>query len=578
MKKYLSLFAAALLTLGFAACSDVPAPYGINDDDIDNPSGNGGTVQTLPFAESFASSLGGFTSYAVSGDYNWVKQTYGGGCATASSYDSSTKTNNPAEIWLVSPTFDFTGITAAHISFDYALVYAEAAHVATHYLLKASANYEAGNEPGTAEWTTIPMALTSSSSFPASGSWPNSGNINIPEDFLNKSGVTFALVYISTTKAATWEVNNIKIEEGEGETFGPTEPDTPQPVEGVILEAPFNSALTSNLGDFITWDEKGSGYNWTYNSTYKCAYMTSYDSPSKTNNAADSWLISPNFDLTGVTAAYVSFDYKLAYASGNNSEYKVLVGQGFPGAGASPGRINWTELPVTWTTLTTFSGASWSTTGKLAIPEEFLGKENVCVAIEYISTTKAATWEIQNLVVAQGEGDTPGGNDDPNDNPGGNTDPGDVTGESVTVEAASLGLGNAAELTTYNLNEGISWSFAQNEGSNSPKYYNVDKSARLYAQNSVTIASLSGRKIKAVIFNCSPTYNGTNYRGNEQMTASTGTITKDATAETVTVSGVNAAELTVKNAFTSNSAGTQLRIVSMQVVFEDGTVATVRRR
>lgn len=565
MKKFLSLFATALLTLGFAACSDVPAPYSIFDDDIDDNGGgeNSGVVTDLPYAESFSSSFGKFKSINTSGSGNWVIDF---NTAKAAGYDNNTKVTTPGTYYLVSPEIQLPD-EPCHVSFEYILRYVAAAD--NQQLLISDSWSE---ENPTEGWTLINNVFTEGSDWNTF----SKADINIPEQFQGKT-IRVGLRYNCGESGSTWEVRNIVIDTGRGEDGkidgqggGGT-----QPSDDYILYAPFSSALTSNLGDFLTWDDNQSGYNWTYNSSYKCAYMTSYDSSSKTNNAADSWLISPAFDLTGVEEAYVTFDYKLAYASGNNDEYRILIGRGFPGEGASPGRINWMNLPVTWTMLSSFSGASWSNTGKLPIPTEFLGQSDVRVAIEYISTTKAATWEIQNLIVAKGAGD----DSDTDPGTGSDTDPGDVTGSSITVASASMGIANAAELTSYTFNEGVSWSFAQNEGTNSPKYYEVDKTARLYAKNSVTITSNDGRTIKAIIFNV-PEYQGTVYVGNDQMTASSGTITRNSSEKTVTVSGVNASEVKIVNDFTQNKAGTQLRIVSMQVVFSDGssTRAFFRRR
>jgi hypothetical protein len=149
-------------------------------------------------------------------------------------------------------------------------------------------------------------------------------DINVPEQFQGKT-VRIALRYNCGESGSTWEVKNLVVDKGSGQDGqidgqGGTDP---QPQTDAILSAPFSTALTSNLGDFLTWDEQGNGYNWTYNSTYKCAYITSYDSPSKTNHPANAWLISPVFDLTGVTAAYVrsTTNWPMPLATTTNTAY-----------------------------------------------------------------------------------------------------------------------------------------------------------------------------------------------------------------------------------------------------------------
>lgn len=561
MKKYLSLLATALLTLGFAACSDVPAPYSIFDGEEEG--GEGGTtdvvITELPYAEPFTSTLGKFVSINTDGSGNWIIDF---STAKAAGYDNSTKTTTPGTYYLVSPEIQLPDVPC-HIMFEYILRYV-ASNDDQQLLISDSWDKENPTEG----WTLVNNVFTEGKDWNTFAQ----ADINVPEQFQGKT-VRIALRYNCGESGSTWEVKNFVIDTGTGQDGnidgqGNTDP---QPSDDYILYAPFTSALTSNLGDMIAWDEKGGGYNWTHNSTYKCAYITSYDSPSKTNHPADAWLISPAFDLTGVEEAYVTFDYKLAYASTNNDDYRVLIGSGFGGEGCSPGRITWTQLPVTWTTLSSFSGAAWSNTGKLAIPAEYLGQSDIRLAIQYISTEKAATWEIQNLIVAKGAADEPGTDPgtDPGTTPG--IDPGDLTGSSVTVVAKDMNIANAETVVSYSFSEGIVWNCAQNEGTTPPKYYVVDKSLRLYAKNSITVTAADGRNIKAIVINCAPTYNGTNYRGNAQMTASSGTIYKDAAAETVTINGINASEVKIINDFTENKSGTQLRIVSMQVIFNDGS-------
>lgn len=551
MKKYLSFFAIALFILGFAACSDVPAPYGIFDGDIDDNGGeeSSDVVTNLPYAESFSSSLGKFRSINIGGSGNWVIEF---STAKAAGYDNNTKVTTPGTYLLVSPEIQLPN-EPCHVSFEYILRYVAAAD--NQQLLIS----DTWNEDNPAEgWTLINNVFTEGTDWTTF----SKADINIPEQFQGKP-IRIALRYNCGESGSTWEVRNIVIDTGRGEDgkIDGQGGEQPQPSGDYILYAPFSSALTSNLGDFLIWDDNQSGYNWIYHSTYKCAYISSYESSDKVDYPADSWLISPAFDLSNVTEAYVTLDYKMVYASGNNDEYRVLIGKGFSGEGSSPGRINWTQLPVTWTMLSSFTGASWSNTGKLAIPAEYLGQSDIRVAIEYISTTKSAIWEIQNLIVAQGAGDSPSGG-------GGQPD---ITASSVTVVAANIGVADAAALSNYNFNENVSWTFAQNEGSSTPKYYKIDKSARLYAQNSITITSLDNRPIKTIVINCVPTH-----RGNEQMTTSRGTISKNAAAETVTISDINAPDVTIKNAYTENKSGTQLRIVSMEVIYNDGS--STRRR
>ena len=120
MKKYLSLLFAVALTLGFAACSDVPAPYGINDiEDNNGGEENESSVRTLPFTATFAQSLEGFTAIDKIGNYLW-KIDYGSAAITA--YENGE--NNRSDSWLISPQLDLRNIQHAKIAFEFILRYA----------------------------------------------------------------------------------------------------------------------------------------------------------------------------------------------------------------------------------------------------------------------------------------------------------------------------------------------------------------------------------------------------------------------------------------------------------------------
>lgn len=137
---------------------------------------------------------------------------------------------------------------------------------------------------------------------------------------------------------------------------------------------------------------------------------------------------------------------------------------------------------------------------------------------------------------------------------------GEVSGNSITAEMSSFGLSNAEDLTTLTLSDGTTLSFSQEDGTNAPKYYDSGSAARLYAKNSVTISS--AKTISKVEFDCVA-----NYTGNDQLTASPGSVAKDGTK--VTISNVKASTVKVTNDYTDVKAGTQLRIVSITITYAE---------
>ncbi len=113
MKK-LYILAAACLTLGFTACEDVPAPYGINDKLPDTPETP--TDENLILSADFASTIQPFNNYTTDGSGAWVNK-YNTACATG--YNGGVTT--PGTYYLVSPEMDLTGVEAAHVTYDYVL-------------------------------------------------------------------------------------------------------------------------------------------------------------------------------------------------------------------------------------------------------------------------------------------------------------------------------------------------------------------------------------------------------------------------------------------------------------------------
>ncbi len=89
----------------------------------------------------------------------------------------------------------------------------------------------------------------------------------------------------------------------------------------------------------------------------------------------------------------------------------------------------------------------------------------------------------------------------------------DVTyadGSKESAVMANLGLENAANLTTHTLG-GLTFSFAQGESTNPPKYYNSGTAARMYAKNALTI---TGKKaFTSIVLNCATG----GYTGNELL-------------------------------------------------------------
>lgn len=212
--------------------------------------------------------------------------------------------------------------------------------------------------------------------------------------------------------------------------------------QGTGSHLPYTVTFESSLGDFTTENTVGD-FPWTCQ--HSCAQITSYidtdGDGTKENNPATSWLISPAFDLTGVEAAHVSFDYILRYANASDlaTNYQVLVSKDYT-KDAGVAAASWTVLPLDLVQVSDWD--TWTNTGNLNIPAEFCNTAKVTIALRYIAQAKAATWEVKNFVLDQGAGDQGAG-----DNGGGSGEEGGVKTLPYSEEFSTT-LGGFKNYTT----------------------------------------------------------------------------------------------------------------------------------
>jgi hypothetical protein len=140
------------------------------------------------------------------------------------------------------------------------------------------------------------------------------------------------------------------------------------------------------------------------------------------------------------------------------------------------------------------------------------------------------------------------------------------TGSSEVT--ASFGDLDCSNLASIKLSDGTTLAVAQEDGKSAPIYHESTKIIRIYARNSITI-NAGSKKIAKVIF-AYDTYNGTAYKGNDEMYgegSSKITPSKDDTH--VTFSGVNSSTLKVVNWLEGgNSGGTQFRISAITIQYQ----------
>ncbi|MBR4389281.1 MAG: hypothetical protein IKT00_08915 [Prevotella sp.] len=197
-----------------------------------------------------------------------------------------------------------------------------------------------------------------------------------------------------------------------------------------------SETFASNFGQFEVVTPKGIA--WVIN--YSTATGTGYNSKDKTNTESESYLISPEIDLSEVNEAYLTFLYIFRYKN-NAGEDKVLITDEYTG---DPTTTNWDDMTGTLT-----EGTDWDTFYSFDqnIPEKFLGKKAVRIALYYSGTDKSSrTWEVKNLKVMKGkapEGNTP---EMPTDLTGAGTKENPYTVADANKIIASLGNSTSDEV------------------------------------------------------------------------------------------------------------------------------------
>ena len=320
----------------------------------------------------------------------------------------------------------------------------------------------------------------------------------------------------------------------------------------VVYNLPFEESFAGTKGEFTINEVSGYSGVWATNGEYIKASAYSGG-----NNAAESWLASPKFDLTGVEKPLLKFKHACNYFNGAApADFFTLW------ATANNGET-WTQLSVN-----NYPAGDNGTFVDASVDLSAYKNQVIKFAFKYTSTTStAATWEIKNLsfidglapvleaeetaitVPAAGVTDATLALTVENiatvnvdytgcvtaasvsgstltysvaENTAATEKPGTITlsaagvddvvinltqqaagaaeEQTVTFQFSSYGLSNATEYTDFTEGD-IALKFAQ--GTNAslvPKYYSSGTGMRMYVDNTLTV---TGGKITKIVITCS---------------------------------------------------------------------------
>ena len=167
-------------------------------------------VVTLPYSNDFTDgTFGDLTTYSVIGDQVWGVAAYGNPepGAKVTGYDGGNFAN---EDWMITPAIDMSAVTAAKMVFDEAINYANVINDEQEVMV--STDYAGTGDPSSATWTEVSVSGRS-----AGDNWDfvTVNEIDLTP-YAGEATVYVAFKYQSSDSyGATWEVDNILIEEGQ---------------------------------------------------------------------------------------------------------------------------------------------------------------------------------------------------------------------------------------------------------------------------------------------------------------------------------------------------------------------------
>lgn len=281
-------------------------------------------------------------------------------------------------------------------------------------------------------------------------------------------------------------------------------------------------------------------YVWNYDDRYgmkASAYLNS------TNYATESWLISPEIDLSAETSAWFSFSHAGNYFTDIKADVHALV--------SDNGGSTWNELQIaTYPTNWTFASS-----GKTDI-SAYAGKK-IKIAFKYTSSaTKAGTWEIESMDISR-EGTAPGPGPEPEPGP-------DPEGNVVTISRLSdFTTWSSANDATYGTG------FAADNGTVSIAYYKASSTTapvtpdaqygniKVYKNAVLVVKMKNGKNITGIKMTCSGTSSNPYAY---DMTVAGSSTKATASGSTITWTG-NLAE------FIATADGGQIRPESMEITY-----------
>ncbi len=154
-----------------------------------------------------------------------------------------------------------------------------------------------------------------------------------------------------------------------------------------------HEAFATSMGKFKVITQMGTPWKIDF----KTAKASGHDTNSKKNTPSESYLISPEINLSKSKGAYLKFEYIIQHMSKDGVD-RVLITSNYTG---DPTKTEWEDITGKLT-----QGTDWTTFATYAknLPAAYIGKDKVRIAFYYSATNKGSrTWEVKNVTVKEGE-------------------------------------------------------------------------------------------------------------------------------------------------------------------------------
>ena len=153
----------------------------------------------------------------------------------------------------------------------------------------------------------------------------------------------------------------------------------------------FSETFATGQGGFTIQDvvlPSELSYVWQHTPSYSCMKASAYVGQAFN---AESWLVSPTIDLSGVSDATLTFEQAVNYAAPQGA-LAIMISINYNGDVTT---ATWHELNLDqWP-----AGNNWTFITSSASLSPYVGQQ-VTIAFKYTSSTSAsATWEVKNFVV-----------------------------------------------------------------------------------------------------------------------------------------------------------------------------------